>query len=484
MGGTSRRAVLKALGVVGVGSGLAYGGFTLTSSSTGTAEKTNEPLTTTTTPTRTETPTKTETPTPEPATWRLEPLAHSTFSSSVGGFAEGSIRADGRYAAVGTRFAGTGSYLVDLRDPHSPKLVHHLPAGDGAVTCLDVKFGPRTGLYCRTNRPTGGTGVEIVDYGFAEGTPRSPTVIGTLDTGSTHNHFVHDDASLVYAVNYTVDPDSGGFDVWDVSNPRSPRKIGEGGPSGQLHDVVYDPVRQLLHCAYMGEAVNGYVILDASDPRNPTEIGRFDYGKHTSYTESEVGEEAFGNCHYAIADPRRDLAIVGDERSYGVPGGKHVFDIGWRDGSLENPIPVGFTVSPNAQLMNSDGEAPDDGELDETERFDWTGHNFDIIPLEDATLLTSGDWHEGTVLYDITDPTNPHPIDVHKTDENPVPQPSEQLQAFGGPPMAYSSEYNTNRGFALTSDLYTGIYTYDIEGIIGTTTDTKAESEKSSESSR
>jgi hypothetical protein len=469
----SRRTVVKALGVIGVSSGIAYNIIRTNSSSTEDTEETNETQTTTTAATR-ETPrTKPQTATPEPTTWQLESLGHSLLSSVVGGFAEGSVRVDGHYAAVGTRFASTGSYLVDLRDLQSLETIHHLPADDGA-TCLDVKFGPRKGLYCRTNRPADATGVEIVDYGFATGTPRSPAVIGALDTGPTHNLCVNSTASLIYAVNYTKDPNSGGFDVWDVSNPRSPRKVDEAGPSGLVHDVVYDSVRELLHCAYMGDMVNGYVIFDASDPAHPVEIGRFEYSKHNSYEESEVGEEAFGNCHYALPDPRRDLAIVGDERSYGVPGGKHVFDIGWKDGSPENPIPVGFTVSPDARLMNSDGETNSGGKLDETERFDWTGHQFDIVPVENSTLLTSGDWHEGTVLYDITDPRNPHPIDSHKTNKTSVEHPSEQLRAFGGPPMAYSSVYNAKRGFALTSDLFTGVYTYRINGVTETETATGA----------
>ena len=187
---------------------------------------------------------------------------------------------------------------------------------------------------------------------------------------------------------------------------------------------------------------------------SPTEIGRFDYDEHPSYDEVETGIEAFGNCHYALPDPHRDLVIVGDERSYGNPGGKHVFDIGWKDGSLENPIPVGFTVSPNAKRMQSDGN--EDGDIDELQRFDWTGHQFDIISLNHATLLTSGDWHEGTVLYDITDPTSPSPIDTHKTNESPVKRPSKQLKALGDPPMAYSSAYNSEREYILTSDLFQG----------------------------
>jgi hypothetical protein len=465
---TTRRAVLKSLGMAGVGSGLVYGAFRASSSPTEQEGANETPTATATTTARR---TETRTATPEPWTWRLESVGHSMLSSSVGGFAEGTLRADGRYAAVGTRFAGTGSYLVDLRNPRAPKTVHHLPA-DGA-TCLDVKFGPRDGLYCRSNHPAGATGVEIVDYGFANGTPQSPTVIGALNAAGTHNLCVHPDAPVVYTVNYSDDPDTGGIDVWDVSNPRSPRQRGTVGPPGVAHDVVYDSKRALLHCAYMGDMVDGYVLLDASNPTAMTEVGRFDYDKHKSYAESEVGEEAFGNCHYALPDPRRDLVVVGDERSYGTPGGKHVFDIGWQDGSPANPIPVGFTVSPNAEVMNADSNG--DGEVGQLERFDWTGHQFDIVPLDDATLLTSGDWHEGTVLYDITEPTNPHPIDVHKTDKTTVAHPSDRLAVFGGPPMAYSSDYNTKRGVALTSDLFSGIYTYRIDGIgnetgTGTTT--------------
>jgi len=476
MSGPSRRAVLKALGVVGVGSGLVYGTYsvspssdtdaseateTRTATATAAATTTASPTATATEPTtRTTTRTATETPTPTPSTWRLEPAGRSSLASIGVGFAEGTVRADGRYAAVGTWFAGTGSYLVDLNDPSAPEPVHHLPAGDG-VTSLDVTFGPFDGLYCRTTHPAGGTGVEIVDYGFAEGAPASPTVIGTLDAGTTHNLHVRPDEATVYTVNYGDDPNENGVDVWTVADPRSPYERGSIGPPGTVHDVVYDPERQFLHCAYMGEQNGGYVILDVSDPPGATEVGRFDYAEHDGYADNAVGEEGFENCHYALPDPRRDLVVVGDERSYGVPGGKHVFDIGWGDGSPANPIPVGFTVSPNAEWMNSDG----DGRDDETERFDWTGHQFDIVPLPDATLLVSGDWHEGTVLYDITDPTNPQPIDTHRTDATRVERPSERLAAFGDPPMAYSSDYCRSRGFALTSDLLTGLYTYRIEGV-------------------
>lgn len=467
MPGASRRTVLRAIGVAGLGSGVAYGllsanldpesdadGATAMRNDGGTTNAKTEPM-------KTAAQTETAT-TPEPASWRLESLGHSLLSSSMGGFAEGVVREDGRYAVVGTRFASSGSFLVDLSNPRSPRKIHHLPAGD-AVYSVDMAFDPRDGLYYRTIQPAGASGVELVDYGFVNGTPRSPNVLAELDAGSTHNLCVHPEALLVYTVNYSDDPGTGGVDVFDVTDPHSPSKVGEAGPSGVVHDVVYDPGRKLLHCAYMGDPLDGYVILDASNPRRPTELGRFEYGKRKSYEEVELGEEAFGYCHYADFDPRRGLAVVGDERSYGAPGGKHVFDIGWREGSPKNPIPVGFTLSPNAQPMSSD--ANDDGEGDQLERFDWTGHNFDIVPREEATLLASGDWGEGTVLYDITDPTNPRPLDVRTTDKRQVENPGQHLEEFGSAPMTWSAVYNEKRGFVLSSDLFSGIHTFRIKPV-------------------
>ena len=63
-------------------------------------------------------------------------------------------------------------------------------------------------------------------------------------------------------------------------------------------------------------------------------------------------------------------------------------------------------------------------------------------------------------------------IDSQRTDAPAVPNPAEKLQVFGEPPMAYSATYNEKRGFALTSDLFTGIYTYRIDGVAGTETAT------------
>ena len=132
---------------------------------------------------------------------------------------------------------------------------------------------------------------------------------------------------------------------------------------------------------------------------------------------------------------------------------KHVFDIGWSDGSPKDPIPVGFTVSPNASVMQTDS----------TRRWDWTGHDFDIVSSGGTTLLVSGDWHEGAVVYDMTDPTSPRSLDRYRTDDGAGSiTPNDVLERFGDAPWAWNASYNPERGFVAVSDRFTGLYTFEL----------------------
>lgn len=384
----------------------------------------------------------------------LEPVGHSLLGNPDVEFAHGAVRTDGRYAAVGSwRGSDRGSFLVDLSDPASPERVHHLPNGE-AVKSMDVKFDRRDGLYYRTQEPLGRqnpefTGVEVVDYGFDEGTPDDPTVVGRLDAGPTHNLRPHPEAPVVYTANYR--PGDRNLQVWSVDDPTSPerlRAVGEGWP---LHDVTVDPDAGQLHCAYS----NGYVLMDASDPGNPAEVGRFDYRDHPSYEEAGPGERGFQSGHLAKCDPRRALVYVGDEVGIGVPGGKHVFDVGWDEGSPDDPRPIGFTKSPNAAVQE-----PSDGQQRSEVVRDWTGHNFDVLTRGEATLLVSGDWAEGVVLYDVTDPTDPTPIDRQPTDDGA--DRAAGPDRFGDPPYCWSAAYDAERDLAVASDAFTGLHTFRI----------------------
>jgi hypothetical protein len=92
---------------------------------------------------------------------------------------------------------------------------------------LDVKFGPRDGLYYRIQQPIEDqkiAGVEIVDYGYADGSPGDPSIIGRAEAGSTHNVYVHPNKPVLYSVNHDNDPDTQCLEIWDVSDPTSLKK--------------------------------------------------------------------------------------------------------------------------------------------------------------------------------------------------------------------------------------------------------------------
>ncbi|WP_266076882.1 LVIVD repeat-containing protein [Haladaptatus caseinilyticus] len=389
----------------------------------------------------------------DPSKLSLKKTGHmlpSGQSSPSGGYSEVDVRTDGTYAVVGTKWGIHGTYLVDLSDPASPKQAHYMGNSNDAPN-LDVKFDHRNGLYYRAIERTWEGNFEIVDYGYSNGTAKSPQVVGSVSEGKSHNVTPHPTKPVLYTVNYGLK--TNGFDVYDVSNPSSPRKLGQHGPQGACHDITVDPERELLCSAFQSGKFIGCIMYDVSEPRSPKEIGRFDYEQQKPYDNAQVGEEAFGRAHHGHFDPRRDLLVLGDERPTGVPGGKHVFDIGWKDGSPSDPIPVGFTVSPNAKRMSEDY----------ADRFDWTGHHFAIVPQGKQTFIVAADWHDGVVVYNITDPTNPHPIDQYSTDDRMKSLTlNDEVSRLGEPPMAWRAAYNPAHDVVVVTDTFTGLYTFEL----------------------
>lgn len=381
-----------------------------------------------------------------PTKGRLRKMGHSLLEDPPGGYTEGDISDDGKYALTGSFFGTGGSFLVDISNPTDPTQAHRVPSSTN-VRNADVKFGRRDGIYYRSEEPNTGDaevdGVEIIDYGYDEGTPEDPTILGSIPAGSTHNLFPHPTAPYLYTTEHD------GMGVWDVSDLSDPTSVDTVGPEGDLHDIVVDPETDRAHLAFIGGGFDGYVIMDVSEPDDPTEAGRFSYAGLPDYDEVDLGEEAFENCHYANYDPDRGIAVVGDEIAVGNPGGKHIFDIGWGDGSVSDPEPVGYTPSPNAEPMDE----PD-------ELFDWTTHNHDIIPKGRNSLLVDGAYHEGMVAWDISDPTNPQVADQYRTDDQA--DEADGPGWLGEAPMAWGANYNAERDLTVVADMFTGIYVFRV----------------------
>ena len=374
----------------------------------------------------------------------LHKMGHSLLSDPPGGYAEGVIRDDGQYGLLGSYLGEGGSFLVDLSNPTDPTETHRVPSS-ADIRNADVAFDSRDGLYYRTQEPNTDrvqfAGVEIIDYGYTDGTPQTPKIIGEVPAGSTHNVFVHPDTPVLYTTEHN------GMGVWDVSDPANPNLYDIVGPDADLHDVVVDPDRDLAHLAFIGGGLDGYVIMDTSDPIAPTEIGRFNYAGRPDYTE--IGTAGFNSCHYADYDPERAIVVVGDEIGLGVPGGKHVFDIGWDEGSPRDPQHIGFFHSPNAEVMD-----------EAIEFLDWTTHNHDIISKGNTTLMVDGGYREGAWVADISDPRNPVSTDRYAT--------ADKLDQANGmlipenPPVAWSADYSEQRDLTLVADQTTGVYTFKV----------------------
>ena len=389
----------------------------------------------------------------------LELQGHSLLSDPPGGYAEIDIRPDGRYAVLGSYLGEGGSFLADLSDLSAPTQAHRVASSERTRNA-DVKFDSRDGLYYRSQEPNddqGMGGIEVIDYGFDAGSVSEPEIVARLDRPSgVHNMDTHYSEPVVYLVNSQVgdmqdveNPStvSPGITVVDTSDPANPERVAEVEPLGSNHDIVVDENRDMLHSAYIFGEFVGYAAHDISDPRNPELVGTFDYKYRPNYTE--VGEVGFELCHYAAADPQEDIVVVGDEKGTGIPGGKHILDVGWQEGSFENPIHVGFTHGPNAKVQE-----------EEVALYDWTTHNHQVVYKNGTRLLVDGGYHEGAVVYDLSDPTNPVPAHQYLT----IDGASEARGAewVGDGPMAWGANYNSERDFVAVSDINTGIYVFGL----------------------
>lgn len=389
---------------------------------------------------------------------KLRVVDHSLLDPEPGEFAEASVRDDGEFVVVGSFFGTNGTTLVRLGKKGKISGIEHRVPSAETTRNADVRFDPRDGIYYRTqekNAPNGEFGVEVIDYGFsADHSPDDPAVVARLNAaGESHNLLPHptEGVNLLYVVN--EHHDEPGLEIWDVSDPARPKKIRNAGPTGGLHDIEIDTANDLMHCAYVfgkdnGNPIEGYVLLDLTDPRRPSELGRFDYADHVDY--EEVGTEGFENCHYAdfIDD---NTVIVGDEIGTGIPGGKHLFDI-----SNPNQIEsTGFVHSPHAEHQSGE------------EAFYWTGHNFDPITHRKGRntrqLLVSGDYHEGTVLYEITDDAFTA-LDQVETDDGAEDRETDPIfLSRDDAPFAWDADANAEKDIVVTSDMITGLWVFEIK---------------------
>jgi hypothetical protein len=238
-----------------------------------------------------------------------------------------------------------GVYTVDISDPKKPTQRGFIPAlpgnyhGEGAhvITASTKSFkGDLLAVnneFC-TDAPTAGGGFDLYDVSD----PANPEILvqGAGDRGGEgnlngsgalandyHSVFLWQAGSKVYAVG--VDNlELHDVDIFDVSNPRNPKAVGEfdlleqfpsiedesaNGDEIFHHDMVVKEIggRQIMSVAYWDA---GYVLLDVTNPAKPTLIRDTAFGATDPLTGDSPPE---GNGHQSEFSQDNRYLLAADE---------------------------------------------------------------------------------------------------------------------------------------------------------------------------
>jgi chitodextrinase len=283
------------------------------------------------------------------------PLGRVDLSSA----AEAVADEDGQTAYVALD-AGVAS--VDISDPNTPEVLAKRE-GTGITGVYDVKTsGDRLIVVGPANRTGQVNGMGLYDVSD----PANPERLSLYETEySIHNAFLTDDTA------YLINNEGTEMVAVDVTDDE-PTELSRWSLAGAsiLHDLwIQDGV------AYLNYWDDGTVMLDVSDPADPTRIGKVRDGSSRSPD----------NDHYVATSEDGSIVAIGGEQLGSRNLGVELWDVS----NKQNTEFLAKIEPP---------EEPADGER--------TSHNFDI---SNDHLYTS--WYDGGLkVHDISDPSNPEEV--------------------------------------------------------------------------
>ena len=252
---------------------------------------------------------------------------------------------DGRdYAVTGTWGANGDAHFWDVTTPDQIERIATVTVD--ARTVNDVKVSPdgRLCVLSREGASNRKNGIVLVDVT----NPREPEIISTFDdelTGGVHNHFVTQDH--VYAL-------SAGrrFDVIDIADSRSPKKVGTyelDTPRHSIHDVwITDGL------AFSSNWSNGVHIVDVGNgikggsPSSPQYVASYAYPSGWNHAAFPFISPDTGKFYVDAGDEAYPNGLnVNDKPTY-PRGWLHFIDFS----DLENPIEIARYEVPEAGTHN------------------------------------------------------------------------------------------------------------------------------------
>jgi hypothetical protein len=249
---------------------------------------------------------------------------------------------DGRdYAYTGT-YHGNHMYAWDVTDPASPTIVDSLEFDGRRVNDVKINADRTIAVVTSEHASDRRNGITVLDISA----PSRPVKLSHYAeglTGGVHNTWIEGD--LVYAVHYGTRA----LHIIDISDPRAPTEVGRWQLENEdrfLHDVMIED-----GLAYLSYWNDGVVILDVGagiaggTPTEPQLVSSLAY----TY---RLGSESYGNTHHAIR--YGNYVFTGDEIFdcaecvNGPRGYIHAIDVS----DIENPREVAWYRVPEAGSHN------------------------------------------------------------------------------------------------------------------------------------
>ena len=325
----------------------------------------------------------------------IRPIAHLDLGNcnDVWGY----TAPDGHeFALVGHR---TGTYIFDVStNPHDPIEVGFIP---GTIsTWRDLKTH---GYYCYVVNESGG-GMDIISLED----PFNPYKVGsyTSSTATAHNMFIADGyAYLVGSAGSSAQTNSWqGIIILELSDPENPTELGRWEET-YIHDIYVKN-----DTAYACDIYNGSLaIIDVSDKTNPTTMLVHNYSNY--------------GCHAVWVTDDSKYAVTGDEESGGYV---YIFDI--QDFDNINMVATWYPDEPEVQNKSV--------------------HN---VLIKDDLLYVSY-YVYGTRIVDISDPYNPTEVGYYDwyPGQNGLYSGNWGTYPFTGNGLIYSTDYSGNGLFVMS----------------------------------
>lgn len=230
---------------------------------------------------------------------------------------------DGQWYCYLAGFWHSGWAVLDVTDPADPELLNWI---DGPENTFTLQVQVADGLMVtslekpREREPTDGPSFDpAADYEEGaivwdvETDPAAPEPVGRYHTGGegTHRNYY---AGGDYAYMAAVPDDCEGrmLEVVDLSDPSDPETVGRWWWPGQHEDddeaadetyYLHGPAYVHGDRAYLSYGRVGMVMLNVSDPTDPTLLSRLGFG----------GLGSWLGAHSAIPLPDTELAVINSE---------------------------------------------------------------------------------------------------------------------------------------------------------------------------